>query len=75
MLTMLMLEFSMEATEVEAVARATAVPPVGLSHVVEVFNVTKVDGIDAISYVALVVFVGAFGSGGGREDKHDEVED
>jgi hypothetical protein len=51
------------------------VPPVGLCHVVEVFNVAKADGIDAISYVALVVFVGAFGSGGGREDKHDEVED
>ena len=50
-------------------------PPAGHSHVVDVFDVARVDGIDAISYGSMNRFVGAFGGGGGSEDKHVEVEE
>jgi len=51
------------------------VPSAGHSHVVDVFDVARVDGIDAIPDGGMDRFVGAFGGVGGSEDQHVVVEE
>ena len=50
-------------------------PSAGHSHVVDVFDVARVDGVYVIPYGSVDRFVGAFGGCGGGEDKHVEVEE
>ena len=47
----------------------------GHSHVVDVFDVARVDGVYAILYGSVDRVAGAFGGGGGSEDKHVKVEE
>jgi hypothetical protein len=51
------------------------VPSAGHSHVVDIFDVATVDGVYAIPYGSVDRVTGAFGGGGGSEDKHVEVEE
>ncbi len=44
-------------------------------HVVDVFDVARVDGIDAIPDGSMDGFVVAFGGSGGSKDKHIKVEE
>ncbi len=50
-------------------------PCAGHGHVVDVFNVARVDGVDAIADGAIDGFMGLFGSSGGSKDKHIKVEE
>ena len=43
-------------------------PFAGHSHVVDIFDVARVDGVYAIPYGSVDRFVGAGGGGGGSED-------
>jgi hypothetical protein len=51
------------------------VPSAGHNHVVDVFDVTGVDGIDVIPDGGMDRFVRAFSGGGGSKDQHVEVEE
>jgi hypothetical protein len=51
------------------------VPSAGHSHVVDVFDVTRVDGVYAIPYGSVDRVTGAFSGGGRSKDKHVEVEE
>ncbi len=44
-------------------------------HVVDVFDVARVDGVDAIPDGSMDGFVGVFDGSGGSKDKHIKVEE
>lgn len=50
-------------------------PSAGHGHVVDVFDVARVDGVYAIPYGSVDRVTGAFGGGGWSKDKHVEVEE
>ena len=50
-------------------------PSAGHSHVVDVFDVTRVDGVYAIPYGSVDGVTGAVGGGRGSKDKHVKVEE
>ena len=50
-------------------------PSAGHSHVLDVFDVSRVNGVYAVPYGSVDRFVGAFGDCGGSKDKHVEVEE
>ena len=50
-------------------------PSAGHSHVVDVFNVARVDGVYAIPYGSVDGVTGTIDGGGGSQDKHVEVEE
>ena len=51
------------------------VPSAGHSHVVDVFDVARVDGVYAIPYGSVDGVTGTIDGGGGSQDKHVEVEE
>ena len=50
-------------------------PSAGHSHVVDVFDVARVDAVYTIPYGSVDRFVGASGGCGGSKDKHVKVEE
>ncbi len=50
-------------------------PSAGHSHVVDIFDVARVDGVYAIQYGSIDGVTGAIGGGGGSKDKHVEVQE
>ena len=50
-------------------------PHASHGHVVDIFNVVRVDGVDAVPDGSMDGFVGTFGSSGGSKEKHIKVEE